>query len=180
MDHDDMDLIPIRLPIPLTVSSALIAAVGKMWPDAVIRTDHHLSHNHLVLGLPKKAPKRVTDRTFMEVLRDNLPDGDSIPDAHLTGVKEDGTFTFGLDSRDEAWLSLGSWAYIVLRATEGADNYVQQKVHVDTPLGTKTLLITCCWSPEVTPAELHAAQKARADELEQELAKLRAEIQEEA
>lgn len=172
-DHDDLDLIRIRLPLKLDIAAALTKAIGTMWPEAVMLTDGF--GGDLVAGIPKGAKARTAKRPLQAAAREAL---DTDPQATLAKLTPNGG-TILLEPQ-EAMHHLAEWAYTVLTATDGAINYVEQQVHLPEDLATKTghhrLTITAAWTEHQTPAALREKAEQRATELQYQLAEARHRI----
>lgn len=149
--------IQIRLPLSLEVVAALTQAVGTMWPEATIDMT---SGDHITMVVPDRRPKRPSQRRLRDIAAEHARTPEA-PEADLNRITADGTVTVGLGDGDEAWQQLAWWAYSVLTATEGATNYVEQKVHTELPDGKPaTLVVSAAWAPSRTPHELRRQAEA--------------------
>lgn len=163
--------IEILLPLPLNVVGALSAAIGAMWPEAMIRTDT----SNFTIVVPDRQPKRPSRKRLRDILAETAPAAED-PSAVLLGLNPDGGARIGLDQADEAWQHLAVWAYTVLTAFE-ATNYVEQTVRTELPDGTAaTLALEACWSKGQTPHQLRQKAEAERDRVQLELDRLRARL----
>ncbi len=167
---DDPVVVEIRLPAPVDQVAAVTQLLGKAWPTAKIGSGPHCQI--LIPRRPK--PKRVTQVAMADILKELATEDD--PDVELVGFR-DGHLSFSVDSKDEAWQRLASWAYIALSFFE-APNYVEQEVDVTDPEGTtRRMLLTACWSKEQTPHALRAKAERELAECRAELERVRAELE---
>lgn len=173
-EHDDLDLIRVRLPLKLDIAAALTKAIGIVWPEAVMLTDGY--PGDLVAGIPKNAKARTAKRPLAAAAREAREGAPgSIASIHPDGA----TIT---EEPNAATQALAHWAYTVLTSTDGAVNYVEQQVHLPddaaAEAGHGRLVVIAAWSDGQTPAQLRDQAERRAMDLEAQLAEAHARIQE--
>ena len=176
-DDDDRTVVTIQLPAPVDVVAAVSQLLGVAWPQAMVRPGGGIGGRGYDILIPRRPkPERVTRKAMAEILAETLAGPDD-PEVDLTSLTPDG-FKFGVDSKDEAWQRLATWAWIVLHFHEAA-NYVEQPVTIDDPETGKprTLLVTACWSEGQTPARLRGKAEAELAAVRAELAEVKAELE---
>jgi hypothetical protein len=151
------ETIRIAYPLSLEIAGPLVKAVGTLWPDAVIDTTEDRA---LVMRVPKVKPARIT-KAQLRALLDDEPD--EVPEVQ----RFDGE-TLTVSTPGEAWQALAQWALIVLEATEGTTNYVEQSVTLRE--SGKQFVVIACWSKGQTPHHLRMLAERRAERAEKRLA----------
>ena len=170
-NHENLDLIRIRLPLKLDIAAALTKAIGIVWPEAVMLTDGY--PGDLVAGIPKNAKARTAKRPLSAAAREAREGAMGT----LTAIHPDGATI--AQERDDAVRALAGWAHTVLTATEGAVNYVEQQVHLPDNFNGdqgRRLVLIAAWSDQQTPAALREKAEARVRDLEAQLAEAHRQI----
>lgn len=148
--------IRVQLPLPLDVVVSLTRAVGVLYPNAMIdNTDSR--HLTFVVDQSDRAP-RVSKKALAAAKAES-----SEHEAQATNFK-DGTLTTTVP---EALEVFAEYAYIALIGTDGAVNYLEQKMHHKA--SGRDLVFCVAWSKGQTPHELRMAAENRADELQRRI-----------
>lgn len=176
-DTTNWHQIRIALPLPLSISGAVIQAIGTMWPQARISTT---DPRHLTMLVPPVEPKEVKQelQRIAEGARSDEDLGVE-SDAHLTDFTNNG---ITISAPEQASLVLAEYALSILDSNEAAVNYIEQTLSLDKEVtgpdgeSQKKLCIIACWAPNRTPHELRRQAEDRADQLEAENKELRAAL----
>lgn len=149
----------IRLPLPLSITGPLMAAIGQLWPSAMIKSHDTSGLCFILPGI---------DAEPFDASKIELPAIERGDDGQLYYLGPDGMV---LDPGTELSLFWGRIAKAAFDNTPEAVNFVEY--HLQEPESTGPPIRVHVHRPHgKTPTDLLAEAKKRIAELEQELAEL--------
>lgn len=157
-DLSDWTPIQIEAPLPNTVALALIQAIGKMWPEAVIQGGSR--QYALNFKVPPVNPEDL-DQEFADQIRKNVDEDHE--DLTFLGFRQ-GWVAFA--PPEEMCLELGQIAHAIFTAHQPeAINYVEWQVRTGNDEGDPTYDLSIAKSKGQAPGALWHKEKEETERL---------------